>query len=772
MRDIRVDTSKACVIGWDGDKDGIIAYMEGGYFIRDGRFITVDFGIVEGVKKLSWYNSKGYLPCLITSFEKSGCEIAIQNFADKVIIQGNAFVIVYSRVEIKNPTDRDIVLSPDVRGEVTILHDPGELIKAHSTSRFDYAVVGDRFGNAYSLPTEQELIDAGDYDTHYASMEKYWEEKLASIVNIKELPDSRLIEAYKAGYIYTHIIKDGYDLHVGENGYDEVFDHDAIGILIALFVLGDYADAKRYLDNLQAQIQYDDAKWKLAWPFALYLLKTGDLAYIEEKFDIIKEYARNIEADLTGPKGIVKETWDIDNIGYWTVDNWSVLMGLSAYIYIARALHEEEEVNWANRLYDALLQSATEVMTDTMAKHHLNYIPASMVESNDANVCRNPRNTNWASMFLFGRWAWDGYLFGAKQYGVMIDKIDATYDYGLQRGLESGLFPHSFGGGTFSNSIGSYNSGLAATGLRGERYRSEGIYAYQAMISYGMTGPYAWWESSGEPQANTWSGLHPVSGDGSCPHMWGQAMASKVLIESLIAEKADRSIIIGRGIPEEWLFSGKRIHIENYPIADNKRMGYVLQAEDKKLRLEWNGDMPEGNICIQIKALANRIDHISQGEFDEETGEITLAREVRILEIILKEEIRGNNLAFCKGVTAKIIPSKYGTFANCTNGSLEHYTQAMHDKEWDCFVDLGRPTDINRVNLYTDRLAYAKKFEIQVSVDKERWKTVAWEDHNDGLGKSYLFGTQRARFVKIKVDKIVSQNNEAHAIRLIEIYGD
>lgn len=770
MRDVKVDTSKACVIGWDGDKDGVITYMEGGYFIRDKRFITVDFGISEGVDKLSWYNDKGYLPCMVTEFEKHSCLIKIKNFANKVNIQNRDYVIVYSRVDIINPTNRDIEISPDILGEVVDLYTGDTLVKAGESSHFDYAIVGDRFGNNYDLPTAGEIQKAGSFDENYIKMEAYWEEKLKKIVHVKDLPDSRLIEAYKAGYIYTHIIKDGHHLHVGENGYDEVFDHDAIGILIALFVLGDFEDAKRYLDNLHAQIQYDDAKWKFSWPFALYLQKTGDISYIRDKFEIIKEYAHNIEKDLTGPKGIVKETWDIDNIGYWTVDNWSVLMGLTAYEYIARKLEEDKESTWAGELYDKLLAAADKIMGKTISDNDLQYIPASMVEVNDKNVCANPKNTNWASMFLFGRWAWDGYLFGAKQYGVMVDMIDTTYDYGLQRGREAGLYPHSFGGGTFSNSIGSYNSGLAATGLRGEQYRSEGIYAYQAMISYGMTGPYAWWESSGEAELGKWKGNHPVSGDGSCPHMWGQAMASKVLIESLIAEKVDGTIIIGRGIPAEWLFPGKCIEIENYSISDSRRIGYKLLAGEKEIELEISGNSTDKDIYIQIKALEDNIDTLSVGRWEKDS--IIIPGDTKKLTIYLKKEIRGENLAFRKGVTAKIIPSKYGTFANCTNGSLEHYTQALDEKNWDFFVDLGRPTYVNRVNLHTDANSYAKEFEIQVSVDKENWQTVAWEDRNDGKGKSYLFDSVRARFVKLKVHKIESRDGQAHAVRLFEIYGD
>ena len=68
-----------------------------------------------------------------------------------------------------------------------------------------------------------------------------------------------------------------------------------------------------------------------------------------------------------------------------------------------------------------------------MQQYDLDYLPISMVEPNETGPRKDPRDANWASMFLFGRWAWDGYLFGAQQTGTMFDKIDDTYTHGFER---------------------------------------------------------------------------------------------------------------------------------------------------------------------------------------------------------------------------------------------------------------------------------------------------------------------------------------------------
>jgi len=56
------------------------------------------------------------------------------------------------------------------------------------------------------------------------------------------------------------------------------------------------------------------------------------------------------------------------------------------------------------------------------------YLPAMVTtEPNTDNRCVNAEDANWAAPFLFGRWAWDGFLFGAPLSGPGVSLIDATY---------------------------------------------------------------------------------------------------------------------------------------------------------------------------------------------------------------------------------------------------------------------------------------------------------------------------------------------------------
>ena len=90
------------------------------------------------------------------------------------------------------------------------------------------------------------------------------------------------------------------------------------------------------------QTQYVDGVWTYPWPWAVYLLKTGDLRFVKANFATqgpagrrrepsIEDTAHLIATDRTGPSGIMRETNDIDSNGYWTVDDYEALMGLAAY---------------------------------------------------------------------------------------------------------------------------------------------------------------------------------------------------------------------------------------------------------------------------------------------------------------------------------------------------------------------------------------------------------------------------------------------------------
>ena len=260
-------------------------------------------------------------------------------------------------------------------------------------------------------------------------------------------------------------------------------------------------------------------------------------------------------------------------------------MGLAAYQWLAKQVGDSAEYAWATSEYSSLLKAVNDTLTATMTKYHIDYLPCSMVEPNDANRCSNPKDANWGAPFLFGRWAWDGYLFGADINGPGYTQIDATYDYGFGR-LKGILPPNTLGGYGDTDYTTGYNAGYGEWGLASNAHRDQGILNYQFMIANAQGGPYAWWESVAAPVHNDpWLGNHPSAGAGASPHAWGSADANLVLLDSLVAEKSDGSIIVGRGVPDSWLDSRIPIQVKNFPVSGGGKVAITISSNRNRVTL-------------------------------------------------------------------------------------------------------------------------------------------------------------------------------------------
>ncbi len=600
------------VFGWEGDKNSPIIFADGSFFIRDRKNTIMVFG-VKNADKIDWTLRDDYMPCYISVYSKGGLKHRIENFADKVNIDGNDFVVVYATMETENISDKTLKL-PKVKTEK--IYQSGTYWYKRKILRFwqakleapfdsypnainpgetvtrQYAVGVDRFGGSYDYPAKEKIIEAGEPAAHYEHMKAYWEEKVSRLT-VLELPDRQLVNAYKAGYIFQMIIKDGDRLVTGQNCYRSICNHDVIGILMALTEMND-GNFKNHSKVILENCAYGDAEWKYPLPFALYLMKTNDCDYVSSRFEEIKKIIRKTEFDRA-PAGYLDHTVGIDSDGFWLMDNWSALTGLTAYKYISDRLFEnsgdaqyKDESAWAKRIYDELFDAVERTLTETLKKYNINYLPVSILEPNDNNRCSVPNDANWAAHFMFGRWAWEGYLFGAEQKGIQLDLIDATYDYGFERLAKIGADPRTFG--AFPGESSGYNAGFGSAALRAEKYRDIGIRAYQYMIENTQSAPLAWWEMAvSYKYKNILTTKVITDAWGSIPNSWSVANCNKVLINSLIAERFDGVVIIGRGIPREWLRQNNHIAVKNYPTGKGP-ISYSIDINDNKIKIEITGN--------------------------------------------------------------------------------------------------------------------------------------------------------------------------------------
>jgi hypothetical protein len=635
----------ASAIGWAGNGHGVVTCLGGTFYVANGINRAFGFRIYTG-GPTRWVDSEGYLPAQVTTFQSGHATVAITEFADAVVLGGNSYVLVYSRVAITNPTNRVVTANPRPSAGLVRLNRTSNRVAPHGSATHDYVIAVDRFGNQYPWPSANAIAAAGTFDQHYAHMRDFWNAQLAKIADVS-VPDPQLNDAYRSGYIYTQIARSGMHLNTGVNNYAAEFNHDVIGILANLFTQGDFDNAHDLLleaRNIVAGFgQYEDGVWTYAWPWAVYLLKSGDLDFVKANFSTsgpagasqpsIEQTAHRIATDRTGPNGIIGPTDDIDSNGYWTVDDFEALMGLAAYRYLAERVGDSTEAQWATEQYDSLLAVTNSTLAATIANNQLDYLPCSILEPNTANRCNNPQDANWAAPLLFGRWAWDAPLFGAAISGPGVQLIDATYAYGFQR-LNGILPPDTFGGYPSDYYSTAYNAGYGSWGLASTKYRDQGIRSYEFMIANSQSGPYSWWESASDPARNSpWDGSHPAAGQGSSPHAWGIANANKVLLDSLATQASDGRLIVGRGVPDAWIAPGRTISVTNFPATDDIRLTIEISTRDRAVTLTVDGPCAPRDVLFQLPAFVNNIATASAGTITEATGTVRLSAGERTVTV-------------------------------------------------------------------------------------------------------------------------------------------
>ncbi|HEY1703088.1 MAG TPA: hypothetical protein VGG75_25590 [Trebonia sp.] len=648
----------ASAVGWLGNGQGATACLGGSFYVPNGIDTSYGFGVYND-SPTTWANADGFLPALVTSFTSGGADVSITNFGDRVVIAGNPYVLVYSRVQVHNPASRPLTVDPEPSAGLVPLNSTPDQVAPGATADHDYVVAADRFGGAYAWPDAAQLAAAGGYGAHFAHMRAFWNQQLAQTAQLS-LPDAQLADAWKSGFIYTQIDRSGDDLDTGTNGYHQEYEHDVIGILASLFSEGYFTDAHALLDEADKVVgtntQYSDGTWVYPWLWAVYVNRTGDTSFLRQRFaqpgplgasaqPSIETAAHDIAAARTGPGGIIGETNDIDADGYWTSDNYEALLGLAGYEYVAKAAGDSSEASWAAGEYASLLQAVNSTLSATITSNGLDYLPCSMTEPNTANRCSNPEDANWAAPGVYFNWAWNGYLLDAPMTSpdgdTAADWIDKTLSYGFGR-VTGELPANTFGGypgeGFYSTA---YNAAYGAWGLGSNDYRDEGILAYEFLIAHDQAGPYSWWEGSAAPSTTTpWLGDHPASGGGSSPHSWGIAMGGMGLLDSLVSQRADGTLVVGRGLPSSWLSARTPVAVSNFPAADGRRLGVsvttragsMTRGEQVTLRITGTTAAP---VVFDLPAFANDIAAASGGTVNKASGTVTVPAGSRAVTVTL-----------------------------------------------------------------------------------------------------------------------------------------
>ena len=684
-------------IGWQGNWYAAFAYLSGSYFARGVpttftqgsttfcgamySFSAFTFGLASGqappAQSIQWTMDSGFLPALRTSFTRNNVAIAITNFANRTVIGSNPFVLAYTRVQVTNNGTASVTVPPGGSGPNLVRLTPvDDTVPAGQTRTHDFVAAIDRFGANVAYPSTATLAaSAPSYNTAHDQMAAFWNGRInataqPSLPNLQlpntglANPGSALLNAYRAGTAYHLMMQVGKAPFSGANNYAWLLNHDVPGELVARFSTGDFSDARNLLLVGRTSEQpgfpsnganwYWDGLWKTLWAWGIYLAKTNDTAFVSQFFnDTQTQFGPSlrtiVRTHLVGQldtDGTLKTNFDNDSTGKWILSNYSALIGLAAYKYIATRIGQTAEATFAQQTYTNLHNSLNTVIGNNQRTNGFDWLPCEVQRPNTANRCNTFNDANWAQAGWSGQNQWDTFLMGGTPLtGIVGDgaQLDRMYTWGFGRLAGRVPFP-SFG--AFPGFSTAYNTVYSEGGLYGTQFRDLALTSYAWQIQNTTGGPNAWWEAngSGPSASNIWAGSHAGPQFGAVPYAWPIAHQQLALVRAIAAEGLTatgtgpftytRPLYIGRGIPNTWIAAGQTIALSNITSSINIDTGarttygvslaVTQPGAGRVITVNLSGTLPGGAVNIQLPIFAtSTVVSVTGGAFNATTRTVT-----------------------------------------------------------------------------------------------------------------------------------------------------
>ena len=685
-------------IGWQSNWYAPFAYLSGSYFARGVptrftaggttycgamySFGVFTFGLAAGqsppAQSIQWTMESGYLPALRTSFSRNNIAITITNFADRVVLGGNPFVLVYTRITVRNNGSTTVTVPPGGSGPNLVRLTPvADGVSPGQTRTHDFVAAVDRFGANVAYPSTATLASqAPNYDTAHGQMVAFWDGKVnatasPSLPNLQlpntglANPGTALRNAYRAGTVYNLLMQVGKAPFSAANNYDWLLNHDIPGELVARFSTGEFTDAQNLLLIGRISEQpgfngvganwYWDGVWKTPWAWAIYLEKTNDTAFVSQFFNdtqtqwgpSLRTMMRTHLVSQLDTDGTLKSNFDNDSTGKWILSNYSALIGLAGYKYIATRLGQTAEAQWAQQTYTNLHNALNTVIARNQSANGFNWLPCEVQRPNTANRCNTFNDANWAQAGWSGQNQWDTMLMGGTPLsGIIGDpaQLDRMYTWGYGRLAGRVPFPSM---GAFNGFSTGYNTAYSEGGLYGNQFRDLAITSYAWQIQNTTGGPNAWWEAngSGPSASNIWAGSHAGPQFGAVPYAWPIAHQQLALIRAVAAEGLSatgsgpftytRPLYIGRGVPNTWIAAGQTIALNNITSSFNTGTGarstygvslaITKPAAGRVITVNLTGTLPGGPVFVQLPVFASAtVVTVSGGTYNATTRTVTV----------------------------------------------------------------------------------------------------------------------------------------------------
>jgi hypothetical protein len=533
-------------------------------------------------------------------------------------------------------------------------------VPADSSVSLDFVV------KAHGTISPTQLKKLGTFDSNYAFVKDYYDGKLKRLALPVTLPNQEVVDSYKNTYLTmletivgvgeaeeSADIPPSYDAYEirGSGGnrsgfyqYDRFFSHDVPNMVEQFVRDGDFAAAMRIMGSAYYQSlayapeqDYLNAIPLYIIPYATMWLLMSDgqriVYYTESVKSGIKAAVKNIHAYMTGPAGLMAKSNSLDNgSNYLVIDNFAVLHGFAAYEYLSTQWGWTEEIGWAQCQLTTMNNALNGKLDAFMAEQGVDWYYCGL----DADTGFWTRHQigdpiydgNWiGTTFMMSTFPWDAVLLGFDLGGTWETQLDKTIDNAFALRAQGGAIPEDSWGGWWGHFYGAvYNTGMSLSLLYSDKYRELTVRSYEWLLD-NQSAPFQWGESFDKGQNDT---------DWTTPatdyETWGLGFMRQGLLEATVSVKVNGDVIIGRGIPNNWLVIGKPILWQNIGIGNGKHFDSlkISAVDETHIQLDLVGDDAVGDIVFNlpifkdnIKKVCVGIDTITEG-IDRKAGTITL----------------------------------------------------------------------------------------------------------------------------------------------------
>jgi hypothetical protein len=114
------------------------------------------------------------------------------------------------------------------------------------------------------------------------------------------------------------------------------------------------------------------------------------------------------------------------------------------------------------------------------------------------------------------------------------------------------------------------------------------------------------------------------------------SQANGVLLASLVAQRADGALVVGRGVPAPWLKGDPAISVTNFPTTNGRRLNLKISSSGQSVTLTLSGQPPSGPVLFQLPSFVDNIATTSAGRVDQGTGTVTLPPDTKGVTVRLR----------------------------------------------------------------------------------------------------------------------------------------